>query len=438
MTGAIAPQEARRIVEARLGRQPQDMLEAAVALEAWAGVPAQRALETAREVMRDASPVPEPSTGALPQPVEQRGGVIEALTFPLTVIAIAGWAAPLADRAGTAAVELGILVALPLTLALQWGISCRWLSREHGPALLGRHRLVLMLMALVLVGGGALALGTAGLIAGLLVVTWVAGTVLVRCRLTLAYAGGVALATAGMLLVPDPVVLLAVVAAAAALAALLALRPPPVPTPGTTGRVDRVAAAAAIGAGTGLLLIGDPTVGWTGDAVPAIGLLPAAAAGFWASYRMRDVGYAVARATSGVRVGAAAPRGLASPPLRALLVALAGLAAIAAVLSAVPLLLTSWLGTPADAAGVLAGFGLLAAVTLLAGVLEALGRAAAVLPVLAAALAAEAWVRWGGDAAFAGAGLVAGGLVATALLLPLAYLVLGRPARTLATTLWIT
>lgn len=438
MTGALAPQEARRIVEARLGRPPQDMLEAAVALEAWAGVPAQRALDTAREVMRDASPVPEPSTGSLPRPAEQRGVVVEALTFPLTAIAIAGWAAPLADHAGAGAVERGILIALPLTLALQWGISCRWLSREHGPELLGRHRPALLLAALALVGGGAAALGSAGLIAGLLVVTWVAGTVLVRCRQALAYAGGVLLATAGMLLVPDPVALLGAAATVAALAALLALRPPPAASRGTAGRLGRVGAAAAIGAGIGLLLVGDPTVGWTGDAVPAIGLLPAAVAGFWGSFRMRDVGFALARSTAGVPVGARPPQGLASPPLRSLLVALAGLALIATVLSAVPLLLTSWLGAPADGAGLLAGFGLLAVVTLLAGVLEGLGRAAAVLPALAAALAAEAWLRWAGDAPFPGAGLVAGGLVAAALLLPLALLVLGRPARTLATTLWIT
>jgi hypothetical protein len=50
---------AQRLVEARLGRPPQDALEAAVVLEAWAGVPAQRALETARALMpvRPAAPL---------------------------------------------------------------------------------------------------------------------------------------------------------------------------------------------------------------------------------------------------------------------------------------------------------------------------------------------------------------------------------------------
>ena len=33
-------ERSRSLVQARLGRDPQDMLEAAVVLEAWAGVPA--------------------------------------------------------------------------------------------------------------------------------------------------------------------------------------------------------------------------------------------------------------------------------------------------------------------------------------------------------------------------------------------------------------
>ena len=70
--------------------------------------------------------------------------------------------------------------------------------------------------------------------------------------------------------------------------------------------------------------------------------------------------------------------------------------------------------------------------------LESLGRAQGVLAAFAFAAGAEAVLRWGDLAPFAGAGLVAGGLVATVLLLPVALGVLGRPASTLATALWIT
>ena len=439
MTGALLdPPEARRLVEARLGRRPQDMLEAAVALEAWAGLPAEHALETAREVMRDAPAEPETSAGALPERRDEDGALVDAITFLATVIAIACWTAPLADRAGTITVGHAVMLALPVTLGLQWGLSSRYLVREHGRAQLGRRRVVLALGACVLVGAGWLALGDTGLIAGLLTVTWVAGTVLVQCRRPRRYAAGILVTTVALLAGLAPIAVLGFAAAAAAAAAFAALRPPDEPPRGTGARWTRVSAATAIGAGLGVLLIIDPTVRWTEDAVPAIGLIPAAVAGFWGSYRLRDLGFAIPRAAWRVRVGAAPPRGLGSAPLRLLLSALAELLAIVIVLSAGLLLLTPWLGEPGGAVGLLAGFALLAPAMLLTGVLESLGHSRAVLIALACAAAAEASVRVTDAAPFPGVGLVLAGAVATALLLPVAIVVLGRPARTLATTLWIT
>jgi hypothetical protein len=439
VTGAlIDPLEARRLVEARLGRRPQDMLEAAVALEAWAGLPAQGALDAAREVMRDTSPVPEASTGPLPDRSAEKGALLEALTFLTTVIAIACWTAPLAVGVGVGVVGRGVMLALPVTLGLQWGLSSRFLARPLGRAQLGRRRPVLALAAGALVAASWLALGQAGLIAGLLTVTWVAGTVLVQCHWGGVYAAGILLTTGAMLAGLRPMAVLGAATAAALLAALAALRPAATPARGTGARWTRVSAAAAIGAGTGLLLIIDPTVNWTDGAVPAIGLLPSAVAGFWASYRLRDLGHAIPRAAWGVRVGAAPPRGLGSAPLRLLLSALCELVALTAVLSAGLLLLTPWLGEVTDAAGLLAGFGLVAPAMLLAGVLEALGRARAVLIALACAAGVEAYLRWTDVAPFPGVGLVVGGAVAAAFLVPVAVAVLGRPASTLATALWIT
>ena len=177
---------------------------------------------------------------------------------------------------------------------------------------------------------------------------------------------------------------------------------------------------------------------WTDGAVPAVGLIPSAVAGFWASYRLRDLGFAIPRAVSGVGVGVPPPRGLGSAPLRLLLSALCELVALAAGLSALLLLLTPWLGEVGDAAGLLAGFALLAPAMLLAGVLESLGRARAVLIAIACAAGAEAYLRWSDVAPFPGAGMVVGGIVAAVFLVPLAVVVLGRPASTLATALWIT
>jgi hypothetical protein len=61
----LDPRRDALLVEARLGRAPQDMLEAAVVLEACAGVPAQAALTAARAMMRVA-PVAPPPTDAAP------------------------------------------------------------------------------------------------------------------------------------------------------------------------------------------------------------------------------------------------------------------------------------------------------------------------------------------------------------------------------------
>ena len=116
--GGLSSLQARRIVEARLGREPQDMLESAVALEAWAGVDASEALAHGREMMAWAPSAPKRSAGRLPGTPEQRGIAIEALSFVIVVVAIACWAAPLSDRLGAGVVERALIIALPATLTL--------------------------------------------------------------------------------------------------------------------------------------------------------------------------------------------------------------------------------------------------------------------------------------------------------------------------------
>jgi hypothetical protein len=124
-------------------------------------------------------------------------------------------------------------------------------------------------------------------------------------------------------------------------------------------------------------------------------------------------------------------RRLASGPLAALFGSIWRLVWVTAVLSAV-LVVTPWL--PEDRGGLLVGFGLLALATLLASLLEGLGRGAfAVLGVLVAV-----GVEWAMPATFAGAPLVVGSAVGVAVLLGPAVALLARPARTLATALWIT
>ena len=57
----------------------------------------------------------------------------------ITVLAIALWAAPLVKDVGADVVDQGLRVALPLTLALQWGLRSRYFGRPKGLLEFGRH-----------------------------------------------------------------------------------------------------------------------------------------------------------------------------------------------------------------------------------------------------------------------------------------------------------
>ena len=170
---------ARRLVEARLGRAPQDTLEAAVVLEAWAGVPAQRALETARELMPRRAAEPPASVAYAPSRGARRGSRRRPCV-PVTVVAIALWAQPLADSLGGAAVERALRSALPMTLALQWGLRARHLGRPSGLAGLARERGRWPRAPRCWSPGRVRCSGGPVRLAALLTVTWTGGAVLIR------------------------------------------------------------------------------------------------------------------------------------------------------------------------------------------------------------------------------------------------------------------
>ena len=155
----------RAVVEARLGREPQDMLEAAVVLEAWAGVPAQRALDAGARADARGAARAAAERRRLPAPPRAPGGVlVEGAAFVVTVLAIAllGGAAggePRRPASSSAALTL----ALPLTLALQWGLRSRYLDRPQGlraarpapPALPGRRGCASSLVPAAVLGAAA-------------------------------------------------------------------------------------------------------------------------------------------------------------------------------------------------------------------------------------------------------------------------------------------
>lgn len=433
----LDPAEAELIVEARLGRQPQDMLEAAVVLEAWAGVPAQRALAAARALMPASPRPPQASVGRLPAPSSQDGVLLEGGAFVITVIAIACWAAPLAASMGAATVGHAVMLALPLTLALQWTLRSRYLNRPHGLEQLAQRGGALLIVASAVVAVPSLVLGPGGALAGLLTVTWTGGTILIRRRWPIAYAIIVLVATPAILAGLPALGVLGAVAGVTVLAVALALRPGTLPVGPAPGRWERALAAGVIGTGLGLMLVLDRTVSWSEGAVPALALLPSTIASVWGGYHLRQLEQAIPRAVSGVSARDRRARGLARQPVRVLLGALGRLAALCAALSAALLALTPWLGSSARGAGVLVGFGLLALATQLVSLLESLGRGRWALIAVACAVVGEEVIRLRATDPFPGTGLVVGGGLALTLVLPAVIALLSRPASTLATALWI-
>jgi hypothetical protein len=447
------------LIEARLGRPPQDMLEAAVVLEAWGGVPAQRALDLGSGLMRGERALPQPSIADVP-PLERRPELLlEGLAFVVSVLSIALWAAPLADALGADAFTRALTLALPLTLALQWGLRSRYLSRPHGLAELARARAGLGLAAVAVLALPALALGRAGAVAGLLTLTWAGGAILMRRGWAAAYAAIVLGATPAMVGGVPPLAVLTATAAVTAAAVAAALRTPPGTERRASGSWARALACAALGAALGTMLVADPSIGLTTSATPALALLPSAIAGVWGGHRLWHLAHAFPRALAGLpAIVALAPddhstrpetgRGDPSPDhrstrpehrtiaprRRALLtplgvfggaiLRLAGAAAAGSVaLAAV---------VPVET-GLLAAFALLSLATLLMSLLEAMGRTGWAALGVACALAAELIA----GTPFPGAGLAAGGAVAVLVLLPAAVAPLLRPAQTLGTTLWI-
>jgi len=435
----LSPLRARSIVEARLGREPQDMLEAAVALEAWAGIPAGDALSTAAAMMHAAEPKSKPSAGQLPRRARQRGIGVEALSFAVAVIAIACWAAPLSRSVGAGVVERALICALPTTLALQWGLASRYLSRPHGLAQLGRRPLGLLLAALLVTGLPAAALGLSGVLAGLLALTWTGGTIAVRRGWSLAYAGLVVAASVAMVAgLPAMWVLgaAALVTTVAVAVAVRAPRAPGAPVVQPPGRWSRALAAAALGAGLGALLVVDRSVDWSLGTMPAVALLPSSLASFWGGQHLWRFQVVIPQTLSGVAVLGDDARRLAAAPVRILVGAVARLVLLTAALSVLLLVLASALAVHVSGQSVLVGFGLVALATMFVSLLESIGRAAWAIAGVGAGVAAEIAAP-PEVTTMAGGGLILGASIAVLVMAPMAFAVLGRPATTLATSIGI-
>jgi hypothetical protein len=432
----------RDLVEARLGRPPQDKLEAAVVLEAWGGLRPPHALEVAGQAVGHTHGGPILSVG---RPRESRrrdkAAVAEGLTLLAAVLAVAMWTVPFGRALGNDVWDGAVRMALPITLGGQWMLRSRSLGRPDGLEVLRRDRLVL---ACLLAGGASLAAtqSDSAFVALLLIVTWLGGTVLIRRGWGLVYVALLVIVT-----IEVNIGVAALPTLAASTAATLLLVTFVVGAAGetraTAGRLQRASAAGLMGAAVGGLLVLDPSIGWgTAGVLPALALIPSTAGSFWGGYHLWRFYDDVPRALAGVPVAEADRAAVRGPAMSVLAGAFARLAGTTAVLSVLVMLVAesggeAYAGDTAGRAALLTGFALIALATLLISLLQTLGFPSWALVTLACALAAEIAVASSNAAPFNGAALVTGAAVAVLLALPPIISLFLRPGRVLATILWI-
>ncbi len=426
------------VADARLGRPPRDVIEATVVLEAWGGRPARRAMAAARDLLPQGIP-PLRINGRVDKVDgdEQHGVVVEGIALILSILSVAAWAKPLSASLGTHTLAEAIRVALPITVALQWGLRSRYLSRRTGLALLARHGLACVLLGAIGVLTPLVLLGRWGPVAAMLVAIWVGGTVMTRRGWGVPYAAalvGSAVALdqhAGTYLALGSLTTLTLAGCVAAVLTRRAV------TDERAGPWRRALVASVLGGAVGILLVGDPSLGWGVHGMhPAIALVPSVVGSLWGGYFLWNLYEAVPRGLSGVSLRGASRKAVRDPAMAVFLGALARLAGATIALSAVVMVVDGWTGG-ADAPSVFIAFGAVALVSMLVGLLESLGRQRAALIAASAALAAEfAWTHFV-HLGIAGGAVIAGALVGALLSVPLLLALLAGSGRLLATTLWI-
>jgi len=437
-TATGADPHAEAVVEARLGRGARDLLEATVVLEAWIGTPARLALSSARGLLNlNSPPLRARSSIDASDNRERRSVVAEGITLVLLILSVAAWAAPINRRLGPDVLPQAIRVALPIAVALQWGLRSRYLSRPDGLASLARDAVVLGTLGILMVELPLVLLPKWGLIAAMLVPVWVGGTVLTRRGWGLIYAVVLVLGTIALDHHESPYLVLGSLTAITLIMCFAAVFTRRQRTDELPGSMRRALLAALLGGCIGVLLVADPSLAWGVHGVhPAIALLPSVIGSFWGGYYLWNFYVAIPQKLRGVPLNDASRAALTDPAMSIFVGAVLRLLGATIILSAVVIALGHWTrGT--DAASVFVAFGCVGLVTLLMGLLESFALQGAALFAVSAALAAELGWRYLGDSHVAGAALAIGAGVGVLLALPPLVGRLARSGRVLATTLWI-
>lgn len=438
---AVAPasreRHAEAVIDARLGRPARDVLEATVVLEAWTGRPAQSAMSSAQHLVALDGP-PERATSEV-EPAEdsaQHSVIAEGVTLVLLILSVAAWAGPIRRALGPDVLADAIRVALPIAVALQWGLRSRYLSRPDGLACLARDWIGVCLVGLLSVVPLLLIPGW-GAIAAMLIAVWVGGSVVTIRGWGPIYAAVLVVGTVAMGRGLDPYAVLGALVAITLLMGVAAVRTSSARKPGRAGRMRRALPAALIGGLIGLLLVMDPTLGWGVHGLhPAIALLPSTIGSFWGGYYLWNFYEAIPRGMRGVSLGGASRAAFSDPAMSIFVGAIVRLVLATVVLSAVVIALGRWTeGT--DSLSVFVAFGLVGLVCLLIGLLEALTLQWAAL--LSAAVALTTELAWHNvvHSSTPGAALAIGAAAGVVVSLPLLLVRLMRSGRVLATTLWI-
>jgi hypothetical protein len=438
-SGAVDP-HAEAVLEARLGRPARDMLEATVVLEAWTGRPARSAMAAARSLVRlDASPVRSRSRMDPSAEADHSSVVAEGVTLVLLIMSIAAWATPIRRHLGPNVLSHAIRVALPIAVALQWGLRSRYLGRPHGIAALARDGLTFWAVLLAAIDLPLVFQPRWGPVAALLIPIWVGGAILIRRGWGLIYAAVLVAGTIAMTKnVAAPLVMLGVLTAITLLMCVAAVRTRRKQlTDVRAGSVSRAVMAALIGGILGVVLVADPTLGWGVHGThPAVALVPSVIGSCWGGYYLWHFYEAVPRGLRGVSLKGAGGLALADPAMSIFVGALVRLIGATAALSAL-VIAVSDLFRGADALSLFIAFGCVGTLSMLIGLLEAFSLQAAALLAATAALTCEiGWTNIVRPHA-PGAALAVGATVGVLLTLPPLLARLAHSGRVLATTLWI-
>jgi hypothetical protein len=293
----ISGNDAQPLIEERLGRPMLDELEAAVVLEAFAGLEADLSLQIGRNAAQFRSTVVEaPKAKIRERPKLDWRSVVSDAAFIVGVLAIGFWLSGQGTKLGTLAVDRSWRLALPISLGAQWFLRRRVLVGPDGLGRLRRESWLFGPAALALVGLSLVPNG--GVIAAALVATWVAGFLVSRRGWGLAHMGAVGLTLAGANWLPNWAVFLSLVTTSLVLAAAALAASPA--SDRMAGSFARSLPSGCIGLCLAIILVAEPPILWGATplqasltVVPA--LFGALAGGLWMTRIWTTVPQSLAR-----------------------------------------------------------------------------------------------------------------------------------------------